>query len=82
MIYVFLGLAGFIGLVVPGELIERFSRVGSRLARVNTADSVAAQQTWRHRLDEKQRERALRDLGTPDRGVLTVTASEHHSPAP
>lgn len=73
------------GLVVPeGELIERFSHAsGPGGQGVNTADSrvqlsldIAATSA----LNEKQRERALRELGERLVGtVLTVTAAEHRS---
>lgn len=69
------------GLVVPeGELIERFSHAsGPGGQGVNTADSrvqlsldIAATSA----LNEKQRERALRELGERLVGtVLTVTAA-------
>ena len=65
------------GLVVPaGELVERFSHAsGPGGQGVNTADSRVQLS-----LDDRQRERALRELGDRLTGsVLTVTASENRS---
>ena len=73
------------GLVVPaGELIERFSHAsGPGGQGVNTADSrvqLSLDLASTIALDEKQRDRALRELGERLTGsVLTVTASEHRS---
>lgn len=73
------------GLVVlAGELIERFSHAsGPGGQGVNTADSrvqLSLDLAATIALDEKQRERALRELGERLTGsILTVTASENRS---
>ena len=73
------------GLVVPaGELVERFSHAsGPGGQGVNTADSrvqLSLDLAATTALDEKQRERALRELGERLTGsILTVTASEYRS---
>ena len=73
------------GLVVPaGELEERFSHAsGPGGQGVNTADSrvqLSLDLGSTSALNEKQRERALRELGERLVGtVLTVTAAEHRS---
>ena len=73
------------GLVVPaGELVEHFSHAsGPGGQGVNTADSrvqLSLDLAATIALDEKQRERALRELGERLTGsILTVTASEHRS---
>ena len=73
------------GLVVPArELVERFSHAsGPGGQGVNTADSrvqLSLDLGSTSALNEKQRERALRELGERLVGtVLTVTAAEHRS---
>lgn len=73
------------GLLVPaGELVERFSHAsGPGGQGVNTADSrvqLSLDLGSTSALNEKQRERALRELGDRLTGsVLTVTASENRS---
>lgn len=73
------------GLVVPaGELIERFSHAsGPGGQGVNTADSrvqLSLDLATTVALNEKQRERALRELDDRLSGtVLTITAAEHRS---
>ena len=73
------------GLLVPaGELVERFSHAsGPGGQGVNTADSrvqLSLDLGSTSALNEKQRERALRELGERLVGtVLTVTASENRS---
>lgn len=73
------------GLVVPaGELIERFSHAsGPGGQGVNTADSrvqLSLDLAATVALNEKQRERALRELDDRLSGtVLTITAAEHRS---
>ena len=73
------------GLVVPaGELVERFSHAsGPGGQGVNTADSrvqLSLDLGSTSALNEKQRERALRELGERLVGtVLTVTAAETRS---
>ena len=73
------------GLVVPaGELVERFSHAsGPGGQGVNTADSrvqLSLDLGATSALTDRQRERALRELGDRLTGsVLTVTASEHRS---
>ena len=73
------------GLVVPaGELVERFSHAsGPGGQGVNTADSrvqLSLDLGSTSALGEKQRERALRELGERLTGsILTVTASENRS---
>lgn len=73
------------GLVVPaGELVERFSHAsGPGGQGVNTADSrvqLSLDLATTTALDERQRERALSELGERLVGtVLTVTAAEHRS---
>lgn len=73
------------GLVVPsGELIERFSHAsGPGGQGVNTTDSrvqLSLDLGSTRALNEKQRERALRELGERLVGtVLTVTAAETRS---
>ena len=73
------------GLVVPaGELIERFSHAsGPGGQGVNTADSrvqLSLDLATTVALNEKQRERALRELDDRLSGtILTITAAEHRS---
>ena len=73
------------GLVVPaGELVERFSHAsGPGGQGVNTADSrvqLSLDLGATSALNDRQRERALRELGDRLSGtVLTVTAAEHRS---
>ena len=73
------------GLVVPaGELVERFSHAsGPGGQGVNTADSrvqLSLDLGATSALNDRQRERALRELGDRLTGsVLTVTASENRS---
>ena len=73
------------GLVVPaGELIERFSPAsGPGGQGVNTADArvqLSLDLATTVALNEKQRERALRELDDRLSGtVLTITAAEHRS---
>lgn len=73
------------GLLVPaGELIERFSHAsGPGGQGVNTADSrvqLSLDLGSTVALNEKQRERALRELDDRLSGtVLTITAAEHRS---
>ena len=73
------------GLVVPaGELVERFSHAsGPGGQGVNTADSrvqLSLDLGATSALTDRQRERALRELGDRLTGsVLTVTASENRS---
>ena len=73
------------GLVVPaGELIERFSHAsGPGGQGVNTADSrvqLSLDMATTVALNEKQRERALRELDDRLSGtVITITAAEHSS---
>ena len=73
------------GLLVPaGELVERFSHAsGPGGQGVNTADSrvqLSLDLGSTRALNEKQRERALRELGERLVGtVLTVTAAETRS---
>ena len=73
------------GLVVPaGELIERFSHAsGPGGQGVNTADSrvqLSLDLATTVTLNEKQRERALRELDDRLSGtILTITAAEHRS---
>ena len=73
------------GLLVPaGELIERFSHAsGPGGQGVNTADSrvqLSLDLGSTSALNDRQRERALRELGDRLTGsVLTVTASENRS---
>ena len=73
------------GLVVPaGERIERFSHAsGPGGQGVNTADSrvqLSLDLATTVALNEKQRERALRELDDRLSGtVLTITAAEHRS---
>ena len=73
------------GLVVPaGELVERFSHAsGPGGQGVNTADSrvqLSLDLDSTSALNEKQRERALRELGERLTGsILTVTAAETRS---
>lgn len=73
------------GLVVPaGELEERFSHAsGPGGQGVNTADSrvqLSLDLGATSALNDRQRERALRELGDRLTGsVLTVTASENRS---
>ena len=73
------------GLVVPaGELIERFSHAsGPGGQGVNTADSrvqLSLDLATTVALNEKQRERALRELDDRLSGtVLTIAAAEHRS---
>lgn len=73
------------GLVVPaGELIERFSHAsGPGGQGVNTADSrvqLSLNLATTTALNDKQRERALRELDDRLSGtVLTITAAEHRS---
>ena len=73
------------GLVVPaGELVERFSHAsGPGGQGVNTADSrvqLSMDLATTTALNDKQRERALRELGDRLSGtVLTITAAEHRS---
>ena len=73
------------GLVVPaGELVERFSHAsGPGGQGVNTADSrvqLSLDLGSTSALGEKQRERALRELGDRLTGtVLTITAAETRS---
>ena len=73
------------GLVVPaGELTERFSHAsGPGGQGVNTADSrvqLSLDLATTTALNDKQRERALQELGDRLSGtVLTVTAAEHRS---
>ena len=73
------------GLLVPaGELVERFSHAsGPGGQGVNTADSrvqLSLDLGPTRALNEKQRERALRELGERLVGtVLTVTAAETRS---
>ena len=73
------------GLVVPaGELIERFSHAsGPGGQGVNTADSrvqLSLDLAATVALNDKQRERALRELGDRLTGtVLTITAAETRS---
>lgn len=73
------------GLVVPaGELIERFSHAsGPGGQGVNTADSrvqLSLDLVTTVALNEKQRERALRELDDRLSGtILTITAAEHRS---
>ena len=73
------------GLVVPaGELVERFSHAsGPGGQGVNTADSrvqLSLDLGATSALNDRQRERALRELGGRLTGsVLTVTASENRS---
>lgn len=73
------------GLVVPAEeLVERFSHAsGPGGQGVNTADSrvqLSLDLGATSALNDRQRERALRELGDRLSGtVLTVTAAEHRS---
>lgn len=73
------------GLVVPaGDLIERFSHAsGPGGQGVNTADSrvqLSLDLATTVALNEKQRERALRELDDRLSGtILTITAAEHRS---
>lgn len=73
------------GLVVPaGELIERFSHAsGPGGQGVNTADSrvqLSLDLATTVALNEKQRERALRELDDRLSGtILTIAAAEHRS---
>lgn len=73
------------GFVVPaGELIERFSHAsGPGGQGVNTADSrvqLSLDLATTTALNDKQRERALRELDDRLSGtVLTITAAEHRS---
>lgn len=73
------------GLVMPaGELIERFSHAsGPGGQGVNTADSrvqLSLNLATTVALNEKQRERALRELDDRLSGtILTITAAEHRS---
>ena len=73
------------GLVVPaGELVERFSHAsGPGGQGVNTADSrvqLSLDLATTVALNEKQRERALRELDDRLSGtILTITAAEHPS---
>jgi len=73
------------GLIVPaGELVERFSHAsGPGGQGVNTADSrvqLSLDLGATSALNDRQRERALRELGDRLTGsVLTVTASENRS---
>lgn len=73
------------GLVVPaGELIERFSHAsGPGGQGVNTADSrvqLSLNLATTTALNDKQRERALRELDDRLSGTaLTITAAEHRS---
>ena len=73
------------GLVVPaGELGERFSHAsGPGGQGVNTADSrvqLSLDLATTVALNEKQRERALRELDDRLSGtILTITAAEHRS---
>lgn len=73
------------GLLVPaGELVERFSHAsGPGGQGVNTADSrvqLSLDLATTVALNEKQRERALRELDDRLSGtVLTITAAEHRS---
>ena len=73
------------GLVVPArELVERFSHAsGPGGQGVNTADSrvqLSLDLGATSALNDRQRERALRELGDRLTGsVLTVTASENRS---
>ena len=73
------------GLVVPaGELVERFSHAsGPGGQGVNTADSrvqLSLDLATTTALNDKQRERALRELEDRLSGsVLTITAAEHRS---
>lgn len=73
------------GLIVPaGELVERFSHAsGPGGQGVNTADSrvqLSLDLGATSALNDRQRERALRELGDRLSGtVLTVTAAEHRS---
>ena len=73
------------GLVVPaGELIERFSHAsGPGGQGVNTADSrvqLSLDLATTVALNEKQRERALRELDDRLSGtIFTITAAEHRS---
>ena len=73
------------GLVVPaGELVERFSHAsGPGGQGVNTADSrvqLSLDLATTVALNEKQRERALRELDDRLSGTsLTITAAEHRS---
>ena len=73
------------GLVVPaGELIERFSHAsGPGGQGVNTADSrvqLSLDLATTVALNEKQCERALRELDDRLSGtILTITAAEHRS---
>lgn len=73
------------GLVVPaGELIERFSHAsGPGGQGVNTADSrvqLSLDLATTVALNEKQRERALRELDDRLSGtILTIATAEHRS---
>ena len=73
------------GLVVPaGELVERFSHAsGPGGQGVNTADSrvqLSLDLATTTALNDKQRERALQELGDRLSGtVLTITAAETRS---
>ena len=73
------------GLVVPaGELVERFSHAsGPGGQDVNTADSrvqLSLDLATTTALNDKQRERALRELGDRLSGtILTITAAETRS---
>lgn len=73
------------GLVVPaGELVERFSHAsGPGGQGVNTADSrvqLSLDLATTTALNDKQRERALRELGDRLSGtILTIAAAEHRS---